>query len=635
MYNIHDWNLIPHRDPNRASGMVKYKCPVCIDRRNDKSDKSLAVYYGDGIGKCHYCEGLFFKDSITKNTEKKEYKLPDQSWRNYTKLSDNLTKYLEEKRGLKQFVVNSLGWTEERYYQPKPAATRTNLVFNYFEGDVLVNKKYRDAAKNFTQSKGTKSIFYNINSAIGAEVVYITEGEFDVASLIQCGAKAVISVPNGANNNDDYWLNSEPYLRDVKKFLIATDNDEKGEALAEKIAHRLGRWRCERVIFDGKDANEDLLAGVLEETMCRTNSYPVAGTYTVNDVYDAILNLYDKGFPDTIYPKAPHMGEFKGIFSLMMGHLCVGTGIPSHGKSNFTEWFVLNLLAEYKDLKASFYSPEHQPIEAHQANFIQKFVGKPFYEDYVRYGEVLREKVTKIEIAKYAQWANEKIYTTLPDGNKSADWDWLLETFSQQIYKYGVNIFVVDAWNKVQFPSRMKGNVLQNTNDVLTMLTNFCQRHNVILILIAHPTKMQKDKSTGVYEIPDLYNVSGSADFRNQTHDGFCIYRYFQNDDVPDSETFTRFINLKTKFSFIQGEIGSALDFEYDAPSGRYFPKGEEPFLSVLVDMEINGAKRRDLSNDLEPIDKVTHIPKLNPSEAFPEIEGDIFNNDKDDDVPF
>jgi hypothetical protein len=31
------------------------------------------------------------------------------------------------------------------------------------------------------------------------------------------------------NDNDNYWINSEKYIKDIKKFFyIATDNDEKG-----------------------------------------------------------------------------------------------------------------------------------------------------------------------------------------------------------------------------------------------------------------------------------------------------------------------------------------------------------------------------------------------------------------------
>ena len=126
------------------------------------------------------------------------------------------------------------------------------------------------------------------------------------------------------------------------------------------------------------------------------------------------------------------------------------------------------------------------------------------------------------------------------------------------MFNFGIDIFVVDAFNKVLLP---KGNKLEEINNVLTKLTHFARANNVIIFLVAHPTKMKKNDA-GIYEIPTLYDVSGSSDFRNQVHCGYTIYRYF--DDNPR----TTFVNLKTKYSF-QGDIGASVDFIYSSVNGR------------------------------------------------------------------
>lgn len=84
--------------------------------------------------------------------------------------------------------------------------------------------------------------------------------------------------------------------------------------------------------------------------------------------------------------------------------------------------------------------------------------------------------------------------------------------------------------------------------------------------------KCKKNEKTGVYNIPSLYDVSGSADFRNQTHDGFTIYRNF-GDPHQGTEDSTDFYNMKTKFAF-QGEINKHIKFKYHLPSGRYDDPG-------------------------------------------------------------
>lgn len=565
MYIFLDWSELDVG--NKSTGKKKTTCPNCSEDRKKKKDKCLTIYLDTGTAKCYHCGALSFREEKTEETHKKEYKLPVQKWQNYTSLSESIVKYFKE-RGISQSTLVDFSITEEKKYQPQANKERNNIVFNYFERDILVNKKYRSSKKEFTQSAGTKNIFYNINSIIGQKEAYIVEGEIDCLSFHEIGIKNVISVPNGANDNDDVWENSKEYLDTVEKFIISVDNDEKGKQLKEKIAQRLGRYRCEFIDFEsGKDANDCLVKGTLEDEVKNKKRFPVSGTFSTMDLKDSILELFYNGLPPTIKIQnkcfKSHENDFNDVFSVMRGHLVTVTGIPSHGKSNFSEWYALNLLND-NDMKLSFFSPEHNPMALHQANFIQKAVGKPFFKDMDGV-----KKCTKEDIERYCKWADGKLYLTSQDEGKTPSWKWVLEKFKEQMFSFGVDCFFIDAFNKVKLPRGM--NKIDAINDVLTDLTNFAQTYNVVVFLVAHPTKMRKNDS-GLYEQPTLYDVSGSSDFRNQTHDGFGIYRYF---DTPDEKGYTTFTNLKTKMSF-QGEIGANFDFEFDIPTGRYYAKGTQ-----------------------------------------------------------
>lgn len=541
---------------SKSTGEINLLCPICSHTRKKKTLKCLGVNLSKGLGRCNHCEAI----TVRKDIEQ-EYELPEQEFKNYTNLSDRMVNWFKNKRHISQKTLQDLNITEEKYYQPQVQREANNFVFNYFEGEIIVNKKYRTEPKAFTQSKGGKPIFYNLNALIGLKEAYIVEGEMDVLAMHEIGIKNVVSLPNGANDNDTYWENSKKYIEGIEKFIIAVDNDEKGNAIKEKIAQRLGRYRCEYLEFEHKDANGELINGTLRRAVKEIKKFPVSGTFTVDDLYDGILDLYDNGLPKTIYPKHGSFGDLKDYFSVMRGHLVTITGIPSHGKSAFSEWYVLNLINDYK-MKASFFSPEHSPMSLHQTNFIQKAIGRNFWKD----TEGL-PRISKIDIVRYKEWANEKLYLTAPDRGETPTWDWILDKFKEQMYSFGVDIFVIDAFNKLQLP---KGNKLDEINNILTKLTNFAQANNVIVFLVAHPKKMNKTDG-GTYDYPTLYDVSGSADFRNQTHDGFCVYRNFGEDN-----NFSEFVNLKTKHSF-QGEIGKKVEFEYHIPSGRYYPRRHTP----------------------------------------------------------
>lgn len=544
----------------KERGKEKLRCPKCDGQRSDKKDRSLAVDHNKGIAKCFYCDALSFRDE----TENDYTEINPNQFKAVLK-NDKAIKYISS-RGISETTTQALYLTYEKYYQPALSKEVDNIVFNYYEGSKLVNKKFRSSNKKFTQISGAKPIFYNINSVLGNDTVYIVEGEFDVLAMYEAGFKNTISVPNGANDNDDYWKNSEKYLKDVKHFIIATDNDEKGNILKEKIAQRLGRYRCKFIEFQGKDANDDLIKGVLKESISKPIAFPVSGTFTAKDLRAGVNDLYDYGLPKTIYPKSECFGGLKSKFSVMRGQVVLPTGIPSHGKSTFVDWYVLNLIKDY-EMKASWYSPEHSPMDLYETELIQKVIGRNFWK--TKEGQ---ERISKKDIDNYDDWANERIYLTDCGEDESPTWKWLLDKFKEQMYSFGIDIFVIDAFNKVILP---KGNKLEEINTVLTKLTHFAKANNVIIFLIAHPTKMKKTEQ-GIYDVPTLYDVSGSSDFRNQVHCGFSIYRYF--DDNPR----TTFFNLKTKYSF-QGKIGETEDFKYNHVNGRLMTEGYfNPFFNLI-----------------------------------------------------
>jgi len=236
-------------------------------------------------------------------------------------------------------------------------------------------------------------------------------------------------------------------------------------------------------------------------------------------------------------------------------------------------------------------------MEMHMANFIQKAVGRPFYADIDNVS-----KCTPDDIERFIEWSKERLYLTGGGSGEVVDWDWLLEKFKEQLFNFGINIFVVDAWNKVQMPKGLSGK--DGIDQTLTRITAFCQQNNVQVYLVAHPTKMKKN-DRGQYELPQLYDVSGSADFRNQTHNGFSIYRHFGE---SADEQSTDFFNLKTKFSF-QGKINDCVKFRYHMPSGRYYVDGVNPY---TFDLTESGKKEA-----IDFVEEIVITNNFKPNEDF------------------
>jgi twinkle protein len=557
-----NWNDIDTK--GKTSGTMKTVCPACSPTRKKKTDPCLSVNLDKGAAKCWHCEEVAWRDPITR--EKKEYTQPPAEWQNHTNLSDKLVKWFWEHRGINQDTLKQLKITEEVAYFPAKQKNQNAVVFNYFEGAKLVNKKYRSADKQFTQIKGAKKVFYGINDIADADEVYIVEGEMDKVAMWQHGIKNCVSVPNGANDLNDIFENCEEYLRNVKLFYIAVDMDEQGQKLEGELVKRLGKHKCKRIQFDGKDANDDLKSGKLTQSIANAFHYPVEGTFTATQLTKEIDQLYNFGLDKPLRTKTKAFKELDNDFSILRGQLTVVTGIPTHGKSNLIEWYILNLI-HANNLKVSFFSPEHLPMEVHHAQLAEKVIGRPFY------GQTRESRrMNMIELNHYKQWSNERIYSTAPDAGQAPDWEWLLGRFEEQIFRFGLDIFVIDAWNKVK---RHNPDSLGEINDTLSRLTLFCQQHNVCIFLIAHPVK-QRLKEDGTFEVPTLYSIKGTGDFYDQAHNGVTIYR-----DIDDNvEWHTQKIKMKH-----QGKKGTTY-FRFCFSNGRYYRMGSEPDYNPMINLD-------------------------------------------------
>jgi twinkle protein len=90
----------------------------------------------------------------------------------------------------------------------------------------------------------------------------------------------------------------------------------------------------------------------------------------------------------------------------------------------------------------------------------------------------------------------------------------------------------------------------------------FARRMGVHVWMVAHPAKLRKDND-GTYPVPTLYDISGSAHWRNKADNGLCLWRDFGNHMAP-VEVHVQ----KIRFKQI-GSIGMA-QLRYRKVTGRY-----------------------------------------------------------------
>lgn len=553
--------------PGQFSGETKTECPACQHtRRKNPHDKPLSVNLDKGIGNCKHCGQVFIINRLgytAPSSSEKEYKKPDQR-ESYDLIDKNIEEWFKVARGISLSTLRKAKVTSGNTFMPQVNDTVNTIQFNYFDDNELINVKYRDLLKNFRLHGGAKVIFYNLNALKDPtkDYIIITEGEIDALSFIESDRNAVVSVPNGSpkqkgkdtkinmeylNNHydlfDDEWRKKNN-LQPLKRIILATDNDEPGIALKNEFIRRFGAGRCYQVNFgDCKDANEFLIKyGSLSLSVLVDGAVPVpmVDVITVSDLENELNNLKKNG----LHPGAQVGSEtFQKMYSFEGARLTIVTGVSTHGKSEYLDDIATRLAVRY-DWKFAVFSPENFPIELHVSKLVSKITGKEFND------------VSGLELKEAYDFIKTHFIWIYPsDDNYTLDN--ILAISDSIISRYGTNALIIDPWTEIDKQGQED---TEGINKSLSLLSRYKRSRDVHVFLVAHPTKLPKD-SNGKVIVPDLMNISGSANFYNKTDGGITVYRNFDNNTVDV------YVN-KVKFKHL-GRLGM-VSLVYNLKNGRY-----------------------------------------------------------------
>jgi len=553
----------------RTSGVVKTVCNKCQATRHNKRDRSLRVNVDTGHCHCYHCGADFYVPDEAEEREKAEREaarkrraaavVPQHFQRpvfdaSKTTLSDATERWLVETRCIPQSVIAELRITEQEEFMPQFGAKERCVCFNYFEGGQLVNTKFRSGKKHFKMVQGAELIPYNIDSLIGQTSCIIHEGELDAASSIAAGFKGVISVPTGANSNLS-WLDRfmETHFEDLEEIIIAVDTDSAGIRLRDELVNRLGAERCRVVAYgpDCKDANEHLVKYGLESLRIAIEQaveVPLEGIFTAADLHGDLRALFDNGFGPGAETGWEEMDK---ICTYERRRNIIVTGTPGAGKSEWVDELVLRLCLRHQ-WKIGFFSPENIPIVYHLRKLIEKLTGHRFQNGC---------GMTEGLLARSEEFLAENVSHISLKGNATPDR--VLAKARELVVRRGCRIFVFDPLNRFDHEPAPGQTETQYISNLLNKFTEFATQYNCLLILVAHPRKMNRNPTTGATPRVEMYDINGSADFYNKADYGIVVER--------DKEIgITRVYVDKVKFKHLG--VGGVATFVYDPVNGRYLP---------------------------------------------------------------
>ena len=475
-------------------------------------------------------------------------------------------RYLQEQRKLSTEIV-------EKY---KISQERDSIVFPYIrDGKVLFIKclglQRVDGKKSIYAAKDCEPCLFGWHMVPdNSRQITICEGEIDAMSLHQYGITA-LSVPFGGGTGQKHaWVEHEfERLSVYDEIYLCFDNDAEGQKAAVDLAERLGLYRCRIVELPEKDANECLTRGISSEIIqsCFKNARTLDPTELkkMKSLISQIkAYLYRSGIREVGY-YAP-WSKSRAKVAFRPSELNIWNGINGHGKSQFLGHIILGMMRQ--GAKVCIASLELRP-EILGSRLIRQATAMalptPGYIDAV--GDWLDDKL----------WVFDLVGTA-----KSKR---LLEVFVYARQRYGIDVFVIDSFLKLDIAE----DDYKAQKSFIEKLCDFKNQYNCQVHLVSHPRKGADETTT-----PGKLDTKGTGAITDLADNCFSIWRNKEKERCLQKKNDGLFLTEKEMVSVKMpdcmwrcdkqrnGEWEGSIGLWFDKKSFQYVEhEGYKPFRFV------------------------------------------------------
>ena len=200
--------------------------------------------------------------------------------------------------------------------------------------------------------------------------------------------------------------------------------------------------------------------------------------------------------------------------------------------------------------KTAFASPENAPNYLHAHKLMRKVWG-----DMPKREDIGSEKWKEV-----ANHVNDNFFFI--DMEKYT-LESVLRKGAELVKRKGIKCLVIDPFNKVRDKNASSLDVNVYTMEYLTKIETFAKKYDVLVFIVAHPTKMYKT-SEGKIEEPTMYNIKGGGEWYDASYHGLLVHRDYELKN-------TKVKVLKVKFQNL-GENGAEAFFTWEPKSGCFVP---------------------------------------------------------------
>ncbi|SNR91887.1 AAA family ATPase [Hymenobacter mucosus] len=270
---------------------------------------------------------------------------------------------------------------------------------------------------------------------------------------------------------------------------------------------------------------------------------------TLEDILAAATDFYLHGTGNGETTHWPCLDEF---WTWLRKEITAITGYANQGKSRWI-MSVMLLKAVFSDWKFVVCIPENED------------------DFYVEMAEILvgmtsnvkfsNNRMSLDQLQQAIRWLYDHFrVVTTPEGATPAQ---LLDRFAELHAETPFDGLLIDPWNQLTHEFQSREDLYLSTQ--FSLLKRFAIKHNMAVIITAHPGGDVKDKN-GKLQVPNAYSISGGKMWANKFDNVLAVFR----PNFPESDVELWIHKIKKR-----GRVGKPgqLDLLYDVKKARYFPQ--------------------------------------------------------------
>lgn len=543
--------LVHPRNFNVSRIIGDEPCPTCRSQGGDRTGNHMMIFE-DGGKHCNRC-------NTTVQPQQEE---PMQPNINVDELSPG------PYRGLNELYM---GIYDHRIAYSEQTREPTTVFYpRHIEGRLTGWKGRNINDKTFFSIGRGKGVdLVGMNVAGGKRLCIITEGEDDMVAAKQMIGDAnnwydnrardytVVSVPNGSNSKINKY--SYEWLTSFDTIVLATDMDEPGEELAQRLNEMFPAGKCKRAVMPVKDAHECIehdLGTDFIQSITNPQAMIADGIVMGDDYFTKVLEDY-RANPDGGQPYPEAFEELNQmLYGTRYGELDLYTSGSGIGKTQLLRemmWHMTN----HHDERIGIMSLE-EPVTDTILGQMSITDNRPLHLPEVKQ-TVSDEELKEI----YARTNTQNLCLFNHFGSLAGDK--LTDKIRYMVAGMGCKRIILDHISIVVSEYAAEGDERKIIDELMTKLKNMTQEYNIWIGVVSHLRKTGSGMSFEEGAVPSLDDLRGSGSLK-QLSNGVVALSRNQQDRCPIKRNTTQVTILKNRFCGRTGPAGRVL---FDTDTGR------------------------------------------------------------------